>query len=207
MPSRHRSLEDRIQKLIKDKRTLLWLFWIAGFLIYGPICYWLSTYPTSSNVGILNAPIVLSIPILAFLSIVGLVCGMKTAIFNRNLSILVLGLMSATSLFVCLYSMQKGMEVYDVKVKNALREYLEVSNALEEYKSVNRQYPQTLTELVPVYLERVPLSPHKEAPISFTRLSENRYVFEFSFDGGSDCYQHYGSWTGKWQPGRWQDKK
>lgn len=68
--------------------------------------------------------------------------------------------------------------------EGAIRGYeicVPIITALEEYRKANKEYPDSLDELVPDYLASVPASVHGE-PIIYTKQDE-AYTLSFSYSG------------------------
>jgi hypothetical protein len=55
--------------------------------------------------------------------------------------------------------------------------------AVERYRVANNRWPDTLPELVPAYLPKVPLDPYDGAPLRYRRLSDGVVIYSVGADG------------------------
>jgi hypothetical protein len=58
--------------------------------------------------------------------------------------------------------------------------------AAERFRSAHQRWPETLAELVPVYLERVPADPFDGKPLRFRRLADGLVIYALGPDGTDD---------------------
>lgn len=54
--------------------------------------------------------------------------------------------------------------------------------ALEQYRAVNNQYPDTLSQLVPAYLESVPLDPFDSQPLRYRKQTNGYLLYSIGLD-------------------------
>jgi hypothetical protein len=69
--------------------------------------------------------------------------------------------------------------------------------AVERYRQAHGNWPETLNDLVPTYLEGVPTDPHDGAPIRLGRFPEG-VVF---YSVGEDGVDNGGNVATLWKPG------
>jgi hypothetical protein len=55
--------------------------------------------------------------------------------------------------------------------------------AVERYRRANKQWPNALADLIPAYLERIPLDPFDGAPLRYRRLDDGVVIYSVGPDG------------------------
>lgn len=80
-----------------------------------------------------------------------------------------------------------------------------VMQSLERYKAEQRRYPQTLAQLMPQYLNKIPTgeetqtSESQHIVFSYRSIDGNEYVLTFEYVGGGINTCQYHSVKGSWE--------